>query len=171
VQQLDVPGYSYSILDKIVGYSDAIFNVGDIAFSPDSNLLAAVARKNICLWSVKDGKFLRKFEGINDYRGVAFSPDGSLLAGSAPANKEIRVWSVKDSSLVHNLRGSAQKVVFSPDNNILVTADFDSVMFWSVKEGDLIYKLDCRAKSLAFSPDGSWIAIAGDRLRIWAIDY
>jgi WD40 repeat protein len=66
-------------------------SVRNVAFSPDSAILATAQWVTVKLWRVADGKFLSLLEtGSNVINGLAWSPDGSLLIA---AGKTIQLWS------------------------------------------------------------------------------
>src|SRR5689334_5892137 len=60
------------------GHTDAVTAV---AYSPDGTLAATASRDTtIKLWHLPDGGLARTFWAKNADFGIAFSPDGSLLA-------------------------------------------------------------------------------------------
>jgi WD40 repeat protein len=68
-----------------------------VAFSPDGRLLATAAADGTAgLWSLTDGRELRRLDGRADtLRNVAFSPDGTMLAATGN-DGDIRLWDVAD---------------------------------------------------------------------------
>ena len=69
--------------------------MGNVAFSPDGEVLAAGnAWYEVRWWRVADGELLRVVEGHKDsVNSVAFSPDGSLLV-SGSLDGAVRLWQV-----------------------------------------------------------------------------
>ena len=62
------------------------------AISPDGTKIAAVWRERpIHLFSLADGKLLRRFEGSDRATSLAFSPDGKLLTGNMQDGR-ICIW-------------------------------------------------------------------------------
>jgi WD40 repeat protein len=106
--------------------------------------------------------------------GMAFSPDGTLLASvGQEAAGRLKLWRVADGSLVYSVDahpGGASSVAFSPDGAMLATGGQDSlVRLWNTADGAPIRDLTGSVQdaiSLAFSPDGQTIA-AGSWGRSW----
>jgi WD40 repeat protein len=107
--------------------------------------------------------------GIN---GVAFSPDGQLLA-SASSDHTVKVWRVADGALLRTLTGfydSVTSVTFSHNGQILAAGSIDrSVKAWRVNDwslagsegtGDFMF-------SVAFSPNDTQLAAAGGYSGNW----
>ena len=78
-------------------------------------------------------------KGVN---GLAFSPDGALLAEgstdwtSESSGETISLWQVPAGKLLRTLRGGIEKVysvAFSPDGTLLASgADDHSVRLWGI---------------------------------------
>ncbi len=115
--------------------------------------------------------------------GVAFSPDGTLLA-SAGTDKKVRIWQAAAGTAVRTLTGHTGRVwavAFSTDGALLASAGSDnSVRVWQVVTGETVRTLaghnklrypDASVCDLAFSPDGTLLASAGvdGTIRIWEI--
>jgi WD40 repeat protein len=116
--------------------------------------------------------------------GVAFSPDGWLLA-SVNAYGYIRVWNLTTGSLVTApwtttlfspslTAGNPWQLAISPDDRSLVTADPDgNVQLWQVADGRLIRTLAKTQRfgppsMVAFSADGAQLAIkVASQILLW----
>jgi WD40 repeat protein len=109
--------------------------------------------------------------GVN---GVAFSPDGKLLA-SADAGGTVRVWDPVTGQAVRTLQADTTgdlpgvaAVAFSPDGKLLASADADgTVGLWDPVTGRPVRTVQADAGSpfpgvaaVAFSPDGKLLASA-----------
>lgn len=107
-------------------------------------------------------------------RGIAFSPDGNLLAvaggdfadprAKTPAIGELSVWDLKTRKRLMTFEGNKEflhTVVFSPDGKSLASSSYDkTVRLWDVATGKQIAAFDDahRVLTLSFSPDGKTLA-------------
>jgi WD40 repeat protein len=128
------------------------FAIGALAFSPDGTRLAAdvCARrderrrcigKDVKLWEVTTGEEVRTYrvdEAAERLEALAFSPDGSLLAG-ALNNGMVQIWEVSSGREVRAYQPSSQvasDVAFSPNGRYLASSSWDGLIrLWYV--GDL----------------------------------
>ncbi len=99
-----------------------------------------------------------------DVLSVAFSPDGQLLA-STGLDGTIKLWRIRDGSLVRTLRSGANSIVFSPDGQFLAAGSGKYIKLWQVANGHLVTTLkdeNIRHNTpVAFSPDGQFLASGG----------
>lgn len=146
------------------------------AFAPDGATLVTVGGNEARLWNVADGKPLQIFRPHGAVAGVAYSPDGRLVATSG-RDGAVKIWDVAEARAVRMLRGNHDRVVncvaFSPDGKTLLTAGDDRlVRLWEVDTGEHLRDLkghDDRVLQAAFSADGKRIVTAGEdkTARIW----
>lgn len=158
-------------------------SLSSVTFSPDGTLVAAtcgLSGRMIKVWKVADGKQLFSIQGdANSEGGVAFSPDGRLLA---VAKNSVKLYSVRDGSEVRVLRGMRDlldlgcllncHVAFSPDGQLIAASDSDySIKIWRVSDGQEVrsYKADkSYIEAIAFVPDGKTLAIAEwHTIKLW----
>ncbi|HZS08817.1 MAG TPA: c-type cytochrome domain-containing protein [Blastocatellia bacterium] len=155
--------------------------ISSLAFQPGGAVIALGGYRDVELIG-KDGRTIAKLEGhASQVRGLAFSPDGRLLAaaGGNPGQfGEIKIWSVEERKEVQSIRGHRDNifaVVFSPDGKMLATCSYDRmVKLWDVATGKEIRNLKDHTDAVfavAFSPDGHLLASASaDRtVKIWNV--
>ncbi len=112
------------------------------------------------------------------FGGVAFSPDGSLLA-TGDAEGGLRIWQVATGKLLWNFVGHVGwvwLVVFSADGHTLASCSSDkTIRLWDVNTGECRKVLVGHTSSIwsiAFSPDSQTLASGGDEptVRLWDVN-
>ena len=156
---------------------------------------ASRAGSDVVLWSIDRRTELARLAGhLGEVVTLTFSADGRVLA-SADTAGSVRIWDLANDPARSRLRvtirahpGVAiERLVFSPDGQILATSAGDSkvkystVELWRVGDGKRLRTLDITgsagvgqaATALAFSADGAWVAAAGltAGIRIWDIKH
>jgi WD40 repeat protein len=147
--------------------------VCSVAFSPDGSRLAAgLVEGTIALHDGETGRERAVLRGPPGWvMGLAFSPDGKVLATVSVSAKEglsrVRLWDIasgKGQVSPRDVRGVSETVAFSPDGGTLAYDGGDgTVKLWDVAEGKERAALKGGAKvgcSLAFSSDGKVLACA-----------
>jgi WD40 repeat protein len=179
--------------------------VEQIALHPNNQIVAAATPEGVVqLWSLttgqqlnvlaptyKDGEQVKDLHhpGINlanSISAVAFSGDGSLLAGGG-AHGEVWVWRSADGQLLDTFYGHiglggyeepVTSLSFSPDGQIVASAGLDDTVYlWNLKDGGLLHRLGDpsdpgQRRIIVFSPDGKMIATGGDteNVQLWSVE-
>jgi WD40 repeat protein len=157
--------------------------VNALAFSPDGRELAVPGYREVRRMGLvpkTSREALPVLAGAIDLvRGVAYSKDGTWIAGSGGipgAPGEVLLWNGETGELTHRLKGHRDyvyQVEFNHRATRLATCSYDkTIRVWDVENGrptqvfrehtDAVY-------AIAFSPDDKWIASgSGDRsIKIW----
>lgn len=136
-----------------------------VAFSADGSRLATAGRDNtLKLWDAASGAELRTLAAPWIF-GLAFSPDGTKLAGASVAEPDASmVWDVETGSPLFSLPGQLNAVAFSADGSRLATAGRDKTgRLWNVATGQPVLTLlghTDQLRDIAFSGDGRRVATA-----------
>jgi dipeptidyl aminopeptidase/acylaminoacyl peptidase len=168
-----------------------------LAFSADGSKLAVAAWfSGAEVWDTKVGRKLHDFrpkeEGLGNARGVAISPDGSIVAAALHGDggedsrdfPAVRVWEAKSGKEVFKTwaGGAADAVAFSPSGKQLAIggmlpdgADHNGVLeVWNLDPSGNTLLFRVRADQhglfcLAFSPDGKTITTGGTEsvIKLW----
>jgi WD40 repeat protein len=142
-----------------------------VLFSDDSKYLASACSDDLILWDLNQGKPYASWKGTNRVAfRVAFTRDGSLLAGCD--DKSLRVWEIatRKQVLTIPMPFETDSLAFSPDGKYIAVGGTETkakepryceVKIYEVPGGKLHAALQgpyCIVNSVAFSPDGNLLA-------------
>lgn len=150
-----------------------VYNVKDVAISPDGKTLAAAHDDGrVQVWDIQGDGAPRKVKGEpRSLTSLAFSPDGKTLAvgvhnGGGPAEVRLYDTSKLDAEPVSVfVPGSVSSVAFRPDGRMFGAAASGHVYLWDLpyeRGGPVVlpHPEHNVANSVAFSPDGSRVVSA-----------
>lgn len=160
--------------------------VASAAFSPDGRTLATAGIPDIgkegevILWDVAARSQAATLTGRVG-TGVAFSPDGHVLA-TGGRDGDVILWDVAGRTQQVTLtgqRGFVLSLAFSPDGKTLATASVEEegliesgqVKLWDLTERRELEGPSSGGRSVVFSPDGRTIAFQSrDKLVLWTVE-
>jgi WD40 repeat protein len=146
------------------GGSPGTYLFGDVEFSPDGALLAAMGQSNVVVLNPANGEQVATLPNSGLAFGtVTFSPDGSQLL-TVPARGPVGLWDPTTGESLASLEGSTGRVrsaVFSPDGSRVLTTSVDgTVRSWEAAPAGLTLDTPRPSVAAAFSPRGDRAATA-----------
>src|SRR5262249_39297275 len=149
--------------------------VQSVAFLGGSQeVISAAHDSTFRVWDAVTGQEKRTL-GVKLQGGIAFSPDGRLLATGA-GGKEIVVWDIRQDAPAGRVRGVPSEPTggpFSPDSRRLLTGhEAHTVQVWDAQSGRgllTLRGLNQRPASFAQSADGRYFVAGGTEgaLKVW----
>jgi WD40 repeat protein len=147
-------------------------DISQLAFSPDSKLLASVEYEQVRLWDIAKREATRTVPIKAHNCAASFSPAGRLLA----------IWTDTEITLLDIERGSTSRhaldpkehvagLAFSPNEKLLASVDFDGTLrLWEVEEPEKkrVVTTDAHVAFVAFLDDGHKLGwLSRDGLMVW----
>ena len=161
-------------------------DVRSVAFSPDGAVLAAAGGNaddfNIHLWDAASGQLMDTLSGHTDIIwGLAFSPDGEMLASVSRDRKAI-IYDWHNAGIIKTLDfpGEVSGISFSPDGQVLAVGGVDepqgqvqnaAIWTYSVGSWEPLIKFPeyINVPTMAYSPQGGTLVGGGAsrNVKVW----
>jgi len=161
-------------------------DVRSVVFSPDGTVLAAVGGNaddfNTHLWDAATGQLMDTLSGHTDIVwGLAFSPDGEMLASVSSDRKAI-IYDWRNAEIIKTLDfpGEVSSVSFSPDGQVLAVGGVDepqgqvqnaAIWTYSVGSWEPLIKFPeyINVPTMAYSPKGDTLVGGGTsrNVQVW----
>lgn len=157
---------------EIISFIETDSDIGGVAISPDSQILAIGTRERMLVYSLNDGALITTIN--KSATNLAFSPDGQKIAIGVGdwymCRKEgsLELWQVSDWSLLQTLPLTNEvecigDLVFSPSGKFLAASAF-GVLVWEIGESSSTLKVqswgcDIYEWSLAFTSDEKTLVV------------
>jgi WD40 repeat protein len=157
-------------------------NIEVFALSPDKSNLAVSSRWGLSLLDLENGTELKKLEETRDcwIKSMAFSKNSEYFTAVCEGfggglSAQLYVWSMEDGQLIRHLEDPAElaatKVIFSPDNEKIVSSTWNRVLIWDNQQGKLVNVIEGygTGEGFALAPDNQTLAIktgAGE-IHLW----
>jgi WD40 repeat protein len=134
-------------------------------------------RKNntVRTWDLTADRQMQLISGAPSRR-TAISGNRKYLATANPIERSVRIWSIatgEQRQVLADGIGGAAALVFSPDGETLVSANYDNdIRVWRTMSGELVKKVEDLTGAMfaaEFTPDGKQLIMAGldETVYIW----
>lgn len=159
--------------------------IGDVVFSPDGKLLAAMGHQEVVIWDLEDAKLLKRIGGGQPGASggaLTFLKDGQQLAigsGVPSGPGGVRLVDVQTGEQTHVFEGPKDVVyslAVSPDGKRLAAGGADGIArVWDLESKQLVKTIDQHTGwvlCVAFSRDGNLLVTAGadNMSRVWKVE-
>lgn len=155
------------------------YAVWGIAWSPDGHHIISNRYDTYTfVWDAQSGKIIRQLPPQDQPNGVAYSPNGQLVATSNDAGT-VQIWNQQGKNIQvlsgHTEASWAYPVMWSPDSTLLATARGEGlIQLWEVQSGHELISIQGHNSGVytgGWSSSGTIIATGGDdaTVHLWGV--
>ncbi|MEO8129566.1 MAG: WD40 repeat domain-containing protein [Bryobacteraceae bacterium] len=154
---------------------DKTVPAGTFLIAPDVYAERDSKTSTVRVWDLSADRQMQLLNGAPTRR-TAISADRKQLATASPDERSVRIWNMetgKQRQVLVDGIGGASELVFSPDGETLVSANYDNdVRVWKTKSGEMVKKVEDLTGAMfagEFTPDGKQLILAGldETVYIW----
>jgi WD40 repeat protein len=140
---------------------------GTFLLSPSLYAVIDEDNRTVAIWNLAAESRVQFFKDV-DPSTLAVSHDAKQLAVSSEEAQTVEIWDLatgKRNQLLQDGAGGAARLVFSPNNQTLVSANYDNdIRMWNTETGQLFAKAGDPTGTMfgaEFTPDGKQLIVAG----------
>lgn len=142
-----------------------------------NRLVERIDKKGVQVWDLTEERMLQLLEGAPVRGRSALSLDGKLMAAADSESRQVQVFDVSSGKRKHALPdglGGASELLFSPDGESLVAANYDNdIRIWKTRSGELVRKIEDMTGAMfsaQFTADGKQLIMAGLDETVYVLD-
>ena len=142
-----------------------------------NRLVERIDNKGVQVWDLTEERMLQLLEGAPVRGRSALSRDGKLMAAADTDSRQVQMFDVASGKRQHALPdglGGASELLFSPDGESLVAANYDNdIRIWKTRSGELVRKIEDMTGAMftaQFTPDGKQLVMAGLDETVYVLD-
>jgi len=140
---------------------------GTFLLSPSLYAVIDEDQRTVAIWTLAGESPIQLLKGL-DPSNLAVSHDAKQLAISSEEAQTVGIWNLaigERNQLLQDGAGAAARLVFSPNDQALVSANYDNdIRMWNTQTGELIAKVGDPTGAMfgaEFTPDGKQLIVAG----------
>ena len=157
-----------------------------VVFAPGGTLVVASLDNEIRAWDVSSGRNAIAIEppgiesapGIEPVEELAFSPDGSRLAGGSARRPAVYVWDARTGQLeralsLRKFSGSFGSIAFNRDGSLIAVGSTGPIALWNARTGTAMGEIVKPAAGpigpVGFLGEGKLVVNGPSKLELWDV--
>ena len=150
--------------------------VNQLVSNPTTGMLVCGTESSLKAFDMHTNSWIGEFDDLSQrFNSIVFDPDGKLLAtssrGDSNDGRTMILWDVASRKRLRdfNIESEICALAFSPNREMLASADKNGIALWSLESGELLAIVEdnlSKVNALAFSPDGRYLASGSAELKL-----